>query len=154
MSNNGAGYESRTVPPGAVFIATGQPLVVFPSLAAAQNALAASDVAEWTKSAAYGPNGEVHRVRCQDNRVLIEPTGEPDRPDELKGHLLWHLEECEDPADANQPLAEVVAIAWAIERDYHLRCDPSGNRIGSHIPVWGYAAGALTLGALWYFWLG
>ena len=151
MSKGEPGYNSPTVPPGAMFVATGQPLLVFPSVAAAQSALAASDVAEWVNPAAYGPNGELHCIRCEANRVLIERSGEPDRPDELKGHLLWYLEECEDPADANQPLAEVVAIAWAIERDFHLRCDPSGNRIGSQIPIWGYGAGALALLALWYF---
>ena len=154
MSKSDPGYESQAVPAGALFVATGQPLLVFPSVAAAQNALAASDVGEWVDPAAYGPKGEHYCVRCEADRVLIERTGEPDCPDALKAQLLWYLEECEDPADATQPLAEVVAIAWAIERDFHLRCDPSSNRIGSQMPLWGYGAVALTLGALWYFWLG
>lgn len=83
--------------------------------------------------------------------MLIERSGGSNRPDELKALLLRYLEACEDPGDATQPLDELVAIAWSIEDDYRLRCGPSGNRIGSQIPIWGYGAGALALLALWYF---
>ena len=154
MSNSDPGYESKTVPAGAVFVATGQSLLVFPSVVAAQSALAASDVAEWVNSAAYGPNGEPFCIRCEANRVLIERTGEPNCPDALKAQLLWHLEACEDPADATQPLADVVAIAWSIERDFRLRNDPARNHSGARIPIMGLVAVVLVLGALWYFWPG
>ena len=144
-------YESLAVPPGALFVATGQPVLVFPSVVAAERSLAAIDVVEWVNPTAYGPNGEPYCIRCEANRVLIERTGEPNRPDELKAQLLWYLEECEDPADATQPLEEVVAIAWSIERDFWLRNEPPGDRPGTRIPIWGGVALALMLGALWYF---
>ena len=151
MSKAGHGYDSHDVPAGAVFVATGQPLLVFPSVAAAQNALTASAVAEWVEPAAYGPNGEPYCIRCEADRVLIEPTGQANCPDALKAQLLWYLEECEDPADATQPLAEVVAIAWSIERDYWLRNNPAGNHSGRRMPAWGWAALAAGLGAMGYF---
>jgi predicted RNase H-like nuclease len=144
-------YESLTVPPGVLFVAAGEPLLVFPSAAAAENSLAAEEVAEWVDSAAYGPNGEPYGIRCDANRVVIERTGEANRPDELKALLLRHLEACEDPADATQPLAEIVAIAWSIERDFRLRCGPLDNRLGRHISMWSVAGIVLALGALWFF---
>jgi hypothetical protein len=144
-------FESLAVPPGAVFVATGQPLLVFPSVEAAQSSLAAIDVVEWVNPAAYGPNGEPYCIRCEANRVVIERTGEPSCPDALKEQLLWYLEECEDPADATQPLHEVVAIAWSIERDFWLRNEPAGQRSGSRIPTWGWVAAVAGLGALGYF---
>ncbi|MEO7365390.1 MAG: hypothetical protein ABIW03_03635 [Sphingomicrobium sp.] len=148
MSKSG---ESRAVPPGALFVAAGEELLIFPSTAVARKLLEAGEAAEGLYSAAYGPTGEPYRIGFKADRVLVERTAEAVRPDELKALLLRHLEACEDPADATQPFEEIVAIAWSIEEDYRLRCSPSGNRIGSRIPVWGYGAGALTLAALWYF---
>ena len=144
-------YESLTVPPGAVFVAARAPLLVFPSVAAAKGSLEAIDVVEGMYPVAYGPNGEPYCISCDGNRVLIERTGESNRPDELKALLLWYLEACEDPADAAQPLDEVVAIAWSIERNFWLRNEPSGDRFGTRIPIWGCVAIVLVLGALWYF---
>lgn len=144
-------FESLAVPPGAVFVAADEPLLVFPSVAAAQRSLEAIDVEACVYPAAYGPNGELYRIRCEANRVIIERTGEADRPDELKAKLLWYLEACEDPADATQPLADIVALAWSIERDFWLRCGSSGDRFGARIPVWGFAAFVLVLGLIWYF---
>ena len=84
--------------------------------------------------------------------MLIERTGESNRPDELKALLLRYLEACEDPADATQPLAELVAIAWSIERDFWLRQRVrAGDRFGTRIPIWGFVAFVLVLGAIWYF---
>ena len=83
--------------------------------------------------------------------MLIERTGEPNRPDALKEQLLWYLAECEDPADATQPLEEVVAIAWSIERNFWLRNGPVGERSGTRIPIWGWVALVVGLGTLWYF---
>ena len=144
-------FESLAVPAGALFVAADAPLLVFPSVVAAKNTLEAIDVMEGMYPVAYGPNGEPYRISCEGNRVLIERTGESNRPDEFKALLLWHLEACEDPADATQPLDEVVAIVWSIERDFWLRNDPSGDRSGTRIPIWGWVALVVGLGALWYF---
>lgn len=144
-------FESPAVPPSAVFVAPGQALLVFPSAVAAQSSLAAIDVADWVSPAAYGPNGEPYCIRCEADRVLIERTGEPNRPDELKVQILWYLEECEDPADATQPLAEVVAMAWSIERRFWLRTNRLGKHPGPRIFIKAFVALVLVLGALRYF---
>ncbi|MEO8547165.1 MAG: hypothetical protein ABI422_02235 [Sphingomicrobium sp.] len=144
-------YESSIVPPGAVFVAADAPLLVFPSVMAAKNSLEAIDVVEGVYPAAYGPNGEPYCISCEGNRVLIEHTGGSNRPDDLKALLLQYLEACEDPADAMQPLDELVAIAWSIERNFWLRNNPFGGRSGARIPIRAYIAIALVLGALWYF---
>ena len=143
--------QSPTVPPGAVFVAAGEALLVFPSVAAATCSLEAIDVVEGLYPAAYGPHGEPYCLSCDANAVIIERVGECSRPDALKALLLRHLEACEDPADATQPLAEIVAIAWSIERDFRLRNDPVGERFSTGLLVWGCVAVVLALGALWYF---
>ena len=143
--------QSPTVPPGAVFVAAGEALLVFPSVAAAIGSLEAIDVVEGLYPVAYGPRGEPYCLSCEANAVTIERVGESSRPDALKVLLLRHLEACEDPADATQPLADIVAIAWSIERDFRLRNEPSGDRFGARIPIWGGVALVLGLGAIWYF---
>ena len=144
-------YQSPTVPPGAVFVAAGEPLLVFPSAEAAKSSLKAIDVVQGAYPAAYGPKGEPYCISCDAKRVLIERTGEPVRSDELKAVLLRHLEACEDPADATQPLEEIIAIDWSIERNYRLRNKASGERSGTRIPIWGLVALVVLFGAIWYF---
>lgn len=143
--------QSPTVPPGAVFVAAGDALLIFPSVAAAIHSLEAIDVEEGLYPAAYGSNGEPYCLRCEANTVIIERVGESSQPDALKALLLRHLEGCEDPADETQPLAEIVAIAWSIERNFRLRTDPVGERFSTGLLVWGCVAVVLVLGALWYF---
>src|SRR4051812_27052304 len=75
-------YISATVPPGALFVAADEPLLVFPSVAAAERFLEATDVENGVYPAAYGPNGEPYRVASLGSRVIIERTGEPNRPAE------------------------------------------------------------------------
>jgi len=48
-------------------------------------------------------------------------------------------------------LEEIVAIAWSIERSFWLRNDPSSDRFGTRIPIWGWVALVVGLAALWYF---
>ena len=144
-------YDSPTVPPGALFVAADEPLLVFPSAAAAERDLEAIDVDDGVYPAAYGPNGEPYCISCEGNRVLIERTGESNRPDELKALLLRYLEACEDPGDATQPLEELVAIAWTIERNFWLRTNRFGESFGTGIPAWGCVVFILAFGVLWYF---
>jgi hypothetical protein len=144
-------YKSAAVPVGAVFVAAGEALLVFPSAAVAESSLPALDVLEGLHPLVFGIGGEPYCIGCEGDRVRVERTGGSSRPDELKPLLLRHLEACEDPADATQSLEEIVAIAWSIERDFQVRCGQSGNRIGLRIPVWSYCAGAIALGAIWHF---
>lgn len=85
-------YSSTTVPPGALFVAADEPLQIYPSVAAVERHLEAIDVEDGVYPVAYGPNGEPFRIGSEDNRVIIEPTGEPNRPDELRLLLLRYLE--------------------------------------------------------------
>jgi hypothetical protein len=139
------------VPPDALFVAAGDALLLFPSVEAAETSLPTLDVQEGSYPRAYGISGEIYRIGCDLNRVRIEPTGEPKRPDELKALLLRHLEDCEDPADAIQPLEEIVALAWAIERDFQVRCGPDANRFATPVSMLSFAGIALALATIWYF---
>ena len=55
-------YDAATVPPSALFVAADEPLLVFPSVAAAERYLEAIDVENGVYPAAYGPNGELYRI--------------------------------------------------------------------------------------------
>jgi hypothetical protein len=84
-------YGSPTVPERAVFVAADEPLLIYPSGRAAAHDLEAIDVENGVYPAAYGPNGEHYRVGTDGREVVIERSGEPDRPDELKALLLRYL---------------------------------------------------------------
>lgn len=51
-------YTSPTVPSGALFVAADEPLLIYPSVAAAESHLEAVDVEDGVYPSAYGPNGE------------------------------------------------------------------------------------------------
>jgi hypothetical protein len=56
-------YASTAVAPGALFVAADEPLLVYPSVGAAERDLEAIDVENGVYTAAYGPNGEPYRIR-------------------------------------------------------------------------------------------
>ena len=85
-------YDSATVPPGALFVAADEPLLVYPSMAAAERHLEATDVKNGVYPVAYGPNGEPYRIASEGDCVIIEATGEPSKPDEFRLLLLRYLE--------------------------------------------------------------
>ena len=136
-SANNFDYGSGTVPDGALFVAADEPLLVFPSVKAAEGYLEVIDVEDGVYPAAYGPNGEPFRVSSEGGRVAIEHTGEPNRPGELKALLLRYLEACSRPADASTSLNELVASVWAMESDFWQKHDPYGDRFAARIPWWG-----------------
>lgn len=130
------GYDSGTIPPGAVFVAYDDPARVFPSIAAAEHQLETMHLEEGACPDAYGPKGEVYSVRCEPGRVRIEPADKPDRPEDLKRLLLHYLECCEDPGDATETLDCLVNEAWSVERDYWLRTH--GDTEGPRLSVWSW----------------
>jgi hypothetical protein len=131
---DGFDYSSPTIPPEAVFVEDDEPLLVFPSAEAAENVLRPDDVASGCYPAAFGPKGERFAVRCEGGRVRVVRTSDPDDPARLKAELLRYLEACEDPADAHEPLNELVARAWAIERNHWQRCGAGDPR--SRLTLW------------------
>ena len=143
-------YESPTVPDGALFVAADEPLLVFPSVRAAERSLEAIDVENGVYPAAFGPHGEPFSVGSERNRVTIEGTGEPNKPDELKALLLRYLEATARLADASQALHELVATVWAIESGFWQEHDPYGDRFGTRIPFWGCVAFVIVSALAFY----
>jgi hypothetical protein len=144
-------YASGTAPPGALFVAADEPLLVYPSVAAAERDLEAIDVENGVYPAAYGPNGEPFRIESQGNRVIIEPTGEPNRPDELGLLLLTYLEVIGRAPDATATFNDLVTTVWGVESDFWQEHDPYGDRFAKRIPTWGCIAFAFVVAAALYF---
>jgi hypothetical protein len=143
-------YASTTVPPSALFVAADEPLLIYPSVAAAERHLEAIDVEDGVYSVAYRPNGEPFRVGSEGNRVIIEPTGEPNRPDELRRLLVRYLEATGSAPGETATLDDLVAAAWAVESDFWQEHDPFGDRFGTRIPAWGFIAFMVVVALVLY----
>lgn len=130
-------YSSPTVPEAALFVAADEPLLVFPSAKAAEGYLEPVDVENGVYPAAYGPGGEPCRIGCRGAEVVIERTGEPNRPDDLRVLLVRYLENRGEPTDATEPLDALVAKVWKSESEFWQEHDPYGERFGWRIPSWG-----------------
>jgi len=122
--SNDFDYESPTVPERALFVAADEPLLIFPSIIAAERWLEAIDVENGVYPAAFGPNGEPFAIGTERNRVIIQRTAEPIRPDEFKALLLRYLEAVGQPADSSLGLHQIVATVWARESDFWREHDP------------------------------
>ena len=144
-------YGSTTVPPGALFVAADEPLLVYPSVAAAERHLEATDVENGVYPAAYGPNGEPYRIGSEGNRVIIEATGEPSTPDKLSLLLLRYLEATDRVPDPEATFDDLVAAVWAVECDFWKEHDSSGDRFATRIPTWGCFALVAVMVAVLYF---
>lgn len=129
-------YTSPTVPSGALFVAADEPLLIFPSAAAAERNLEAIDVEEGVYPAAYGPNGEPYRIGSEGNRVIVERTGEPNKPDELRALILRYLEALGRAPEVTATFGELVATAWATESQFWQEHDPFSDRFAPRIPPW------------------
>jgi hypothetical protein len=143
-------YGSATVPEGALFVAADEPLLIYPSVRAAERELEVIDVENGVYPAAYGLNGEPYGIGTDGPRVVIEPTGGPDKPDELKGLLRRYLQaNGSAPAEADS-LAALAAEAWRIECEFWREHDPYRERSGSRILRWGCMAVVAALAVLLY----
>ena len=136
---------STPVPTGALFVAADEPLLIFPSVAAAEVHLEAIDVEDGIYSAAYGPHGEPHRIRSERNRVVIEPTGEANRPDDLRPLLIRYLEAMGRNPARIATFEELVEVAWATDSEFWQEHDPFGDRFAKRIPQWGCMASVFFL---------
>jgi hypothetical protein len=121
------------------------------STLAAEQYLEATDVENGVYSAAYGPNGEPYRIDSKDSCVIIEPTGEPNRPVELSLLLSRYLEASGRTPDTTATIDDLVATIWAMERDFWQEHDPYGDRFSKRIPTWGCVAFIILLAAALYF---
>ena len=150
-SEDGFGYDSPTIPADALFLECADPIRVFPSIAAAERHLENLGLESGECSVAYGPGGEIYRIRTQDGRLRIDRSGEPDRPDELKFLLLHYFECCEDPWDATDELNCLVDEAWSTERDYWLRSKADELAAAHRIPAWALIPLVILIVILLYF---
>jgi hypothetical protein len=130
---------STAVPDGALFVAADEPVLVFGSVADAEMWLEAVDVEDGVYPAAFGRSGEPFRLTTDGSTVVIERTGEPNRPDELEALLLRYIGAVGRHPDPSLGLDELVATVWALQRK-------GQRRIELH--VWGCIAvlGALAVG--------
>jgi hypothetical protein len=153
--NNEFDYRSDEVPDTALFVVADEPLLVFPSVAAAQQYLEAVDVQDGVYPAAYGPTGKPYRVGTRGRQVVIEPTGETEKPDELRTLLVQYLHRrIIREADVHVSLEALVEDVWKIESSFWQEHDPYGDRFGSRIPAWGCLAFLLAVATILYLVLG
>jgi hypothetical protein len=141
-------YGTTTAPEGALFVAADEPLLVFPSIAAAEQYLEAIDVDNGVYPVAYGPNGEPYRIGSEGRRVFVERTGEPDQPDELKALLLQYLDGSGRSADASASLDSLVTEVWTIERLFGWSTTPTAS--GSGLAFQSGAVSPSSLGWRWF----
>ena len=127
-------YSAATVPQGALFVAADEPLLVFPSIKAAENWVEAIDVENGVYGAAYGSEGEPHHIGTVGNRVVIEPTGEPNRPEDLRALLVKYLQTTGQTFDDRISTAELVQQVWRVESDFWRENDPYGDRFSKPLP--------------------
>jgi hypothetical protein len=138
------------VPAGALFVAADEPLLVYPSVRAAERDLEAIDVEAGVYPAAYGPNGEPYHVTSERRRVIVRRSDGPDQPEALRALLLNFLAATGGEVEADVPLEALVAQVWGIHRDFWREHDPDGDRFGTPVPLWGCALVLLALAAAAY----
>jgi hypothetical protein len=94
-----------------LFVEADEPLLIFPSTAAAEHYLEVQDVRAGIYPRAYGPLGDVHDVIARGSRVVIQQSGAPPKPNDLKLLLSRYLEMLGEPASKEADLATLVALA-------------------------------------------
>lgn len=129
-------YTSETVPPGALFVAANEPLLVFPSVAAAERFLKAIDVEKGVYPAAYGPNGEPYRIARRGKKVAIERIEEPHRPADLRILLIGYLQAWKQPFDKDASTSDLVEQVWRCDSEYWQEMDPYSDRFSRPVPGW------------------
>jgi len=143
-------YSSSSVPSGALFVVADEPLLVYPSVAAAQRHLEAIDVDDGVYPIAYGAHGEVYRIRTEENRVIIELTGESSQLDELRSLLVSYLEATGSAPSATASFDDLIDTVWRIESDFWQEYDPYGERFGTRIPLWGCIGFVVAIAGVLY----
>lgn len=129
-------YDSATVPDGALFVSADEPLLVFPSVRAAERWIEPIDVENGVYPAAYGPLGEPYRILSVGKRVIIEPTGEPNRPQDLRVLLLRYLQSIGQTFEDDAQTHELVHQVWRCESEFWQENDPYGERFSKPTPGW------------------
>jgi len=146
-------YVSPTVPAGAIFVAGGDSAsAVYPSVAAAERVLNPIYAENGGYSAAYGPQGQRYSVSRKGRKASIQPSGEPDTPEDLRRLLFEYLKAAQQPVDEARTTPELAAQVWQLESEFWNVHDPDGERFAPRveIPAWGCLGFLLLLGAVIY----
>ena len=130
--------NEEVVPSTIIFVEAGEALLMYASPEDGGRCPHLAKFEEKAGLVAYGAGGEPYRVQHGGGRLSFEKTDQPTRPDALKELLLRYFEACEDPADAHEPLNELVARAWTIECDYRRRCGSDDEIQRRKMPWWGH----------------
>jgi hypothetical protein len=130
--------SSEPVPSTLIFVEAGDALLMYASPDDAGQCPHLRAFEEKASLVAYGSDGALYRVQHSAGRLSIEKTDAPAQPSALKEVLLGYFEACEDPADADEPLDELVARAWTIECDYRRRCGSDDEIARRKMPWWGH----------------
>jgi hypothetical protein len=131
--------SSEAVPADLIFVEADEALLIYASPDAAASCPHLVAFEDQTALIAYGSRGETYRTE-HGGRLSFARLDQPARPEELKQLLLRYFEACEDPADADEPLDELVARAWTIECAYRQRCGSEEEIERRKMPIWGYLA--------------
>ena len=146
-------YDSPTVPAGALFIAGHGVSPVYPSAAAAERTLDPVYAENGRYPVAYGLSGRRYRVTREGSRVSIEPTIEPDAPDELRKVLLHYLKDTHRSVDDTLSLPELANQVWKLESEFWQLNDPYGDRFAKSVPWYGCVGIVIAAAALLYVFL-
>ena len=131
--------SGEAVPSGVIFVEADDALLMYASADAASRCPHLAKFEDRAALIAYGAAGEPYRVHHTADGLSFERTGQSARADALKELLLRYFDDCEDPADADEPLDELVARAWTIECDYRRRCGSDEEIERRKMPWWGHA---------------
>jgi len=133
-------YTPAEMPSAGIFVPADEPLLVFPSIRAAERYLEVTDIKAGVYSLAYGPTGEVFSVTCEGKKAAIRPFAGAFRPDELKLALARYLEAVGQNPSMDCSLDQLVREVWDYEREFWAENDPDGDRFSKRLPVWGCLA--------------
>ena len=131
--------SGEAVPSGVIFVEADDALLMYASADTASQCPHLAKFEDHAALIAYGAAGEPYRVHHTADGLSFEKTAQPARADALKELLLRYFDDCEDPADADEPLDELVARAWTIECDYRRRCGSDEEIERRKMPWWGHA---------------
>lgn len=143
-------YTSVAMPSGGIFIPADEPLLVFPSIRAAERYIEVTDIETGVYSVAYGPRAEPYNITHVGKKAVVQSVAGSCRPDDLKPLLIRYLEAIGQNPNLDSSLDQLVKAVWDYERDFWAENDPDGDRFSKRVPVWGCLA-ALALMALAVF---
>ena len=111
-------YTSVAMPSGGIFIPADEPLLVFPSIRAAERYIEVTDIETGVYSVAYGPRAEPYNITHVGKKAVVQSVAGSCRPDDLKPLLIRYLEAIGQNPNLDSSLDQLVKAVWDYERDF------------------------------------